>query len=161
MQPWPLVSHLAEFLGETAETEDCRRRILRIRRLGVRIPPGALCVETDDQALTSGNAGWGLCRVGALGFSGTCLLTRSLTPSLKHCQRTSAASRGHGLGQVLGQVPARAIGVLGAGQDPLDIHLGSQAHHMRGLDGHGAIAAAVAVAGPSWRSPGPPPPRWS
>ena len=40
-----------------------RPRSLRIRRLGVRIPPGALCVETDDQALTSGNAGWGLCRV--------------------------------------------------------------------------------------------------
>ena len=41
----------------------CGPDCLRIRRLGVRIPPGALCVETDDQALTSGNAGWGLCRV--------------------------------------------------------------------------------------------------
>src|SRR5665647_676524 len=61
MQPWPLVSHLSESLGETAEPEDCRRRILRIRRLGVRIPPGALCVETDDQALTGGNAVWGPC----------------------------------------------------------------------------------------------------
>ena len=27
-----------------------RSRSLRIRRLGVRVPPGALCVETDDQA---------------------------------------------------------------------------------------------------------------
>src|ERR1035437_5990508 len=85
MQPWPLVSHLAEFLGETAETEDCRRRILRIRRLGVRIPPGALCVETDDQALTSGNAGWGLCR-----SSSTWARTGSLWA---HCGRIGHSDR--------------------------------------------------------------------
>lgn len=30
---------------------------LRIRRLGVRIPSGALCVETEQSGLTSGNAG--------------------------------------------------------------------------------------------------------
>ena len=64
---------------------------LRIRRLGVRIPPGALCVETDDQALTRGNAGWGLCLVGALACSRTCLLTRLLTPPLKHCHFESPA----------------------------------------------------------------------
>ena len=29
----------------------------------------ARSVETDGQALTSGNAGWGLCRVGALGLT--------------------------------------------------------------------------------------------
>ena len=34
--------------------------LLRIRRLGVRIPSGAHCVETVDEALTSGNAGRGL-----------------------------------------------------------------------------------------------------
>src|SRR5665647_3465749 len=66
MQPWPLVSPLVPSTGEASEPEDCRRRILRIRRLGVRIPPGALCVETDDQALTSGNAGWGLARLSSL-----------------------------------------------------------------------------------------------
>ena len=33
---------------------------LRIRRLGVRIPSGALCVETDDGPPTSGNAVGGL-----------------------------------------------------------------------------------------------------
>jgi len=33
---------------------------LRIRRLGVRIPSGALCVETDDGPPTSGNAAGGL-----------------------------------------------------------------------------------------------------
>ena len=33
--------------------------LLRIRRLGVRIPSGALCVETEKQAPTSGNAGRG------------------------------------------------------------------------------------------------------
>src|SRR5665647_3562168 len=53
MQPWPLVSPLVPSTGEASEPEDCRRRILRIRRLGVRIPPGALCVETDDQALNA------------------------------------------------------------------------------------------------------------
>ena len=34
--------------------------MLRIRRLGVRIPSGALCVETDDGPPTSGNAVGGL-----------------------------------------------------------------------------------------------------
>jgi hypothetical protein len=38
---------------------------------------------------------------------------------------------GHRLGQVLGQVGDRPVGVLGAGQDPLDVHLRPQAHHMR------------------------------
>jgi len=33
---------------------------LRIRRLGVRIPSGALCVETDDGPPASGNAAGGL-----------------------------------------------------------------------------------------------------
>src|SRR5450756_3013536 len=49
MQPWPLVSPLVPPTGEASEPEDCRRRILRIRRLGVRIPPGALRVETDPE----------------------------------------------------------------------------------------------------------------
>ena len=34
--------------------------MLRIRRLGVRIPSGALCVETDDGPPASGNAVGGL-----------------------------------------------------------------------------------------------------
>ena len=37
---------------------------LRIRRLGVRIPSGALCVETEDEGPDSGNA------VGAFALSG-------------------------------------------------------------------------------------------
>jgi hypothetical protein len=46
---WPVASHLAPFLVETSEPQICRRRVLRIRRLGVRIPPGALCVETGPE----------------------------------------------------------------------------------------------------------------
>ena len=57
-------------------------------------------------------------------------------PVMMRRQRTAgllvvAHRGGHRLDQVLGQVPDRPIRVLGPGQDPLDVHLGPQAHRMR------------------------------
>jgi hypothetical protein len=74
---------------------------LRIRRLGVRIPSGALCVETDEQAPDQRKRGWGLTRWAGLGGCGASLIAHVVCPGL------DVVVVGRFLGQGGGSPPSR------------------------------------------------------